>query len=156
MATYIDDIIVFSHTFEQHLEHIREILERLRNAKLKLHPKKCLFAVKRVGFLGHILKPQGISPDPDKIEAIKNYPTPKKLKQVRGFLGLSGFYRRFISNYAQTAKPLYHLTKKDVPFQWTEECQVAFDSLKEALTSDSVLAFPDFQKPSCWPLMPAR
>ena len=147
VAAYIDDIILFSHTFEQHLAHIREVLERLRNAKLKLHPKKCLFAVKRVGFLGHILKPQGISPDPDKIEAIKDYPIPKKLKHVRGFLGLSGFYRRFISNFAHLAKPLYNLTKKDVPFNWTPDCQEAFDKLKAALTSESVLAFPDFQKP---------
>ena len=79
VAAYIDDIILFSHTFEQHLTHIREVLERLRSAKLKLHPKKCLFAVKKVGFLGHILKPQGISPDPGKIEAIKTTPYPRNL-----------------------------------------------------------------------------
>ena len=85
--------------------------------------------VKKVGFLGHTLKPQGISPDPNKLEAIRNYPVPTKIKQVRGFLGLSGFYRRFISNYAHVAKPLYNLTKKDVPFNWTTECQEAFDNL---------------------------
>ena len=147
VAAYIDDIILFSHTFNQHLTHIREVLTRLRAAKLKLHPKKCSFAVKQVAFLGHVLKPHGISPDPGKIEAIRSYPEPKKLKQVRGFLGLSGFYRRFIPEYAHLARPLYHLTRKDVPFKWTDDCQQAFDALKEAITSDTVLAFPDFRKP---------
>ena len=146
VCAYIDDVICYSATFEQHLEHVREVLSRFRKANLKLHPKKCAFAVKKVTFLGHVLTPEGMSPNPQKLEAITSYPVPKKLKQVRGFLGLVGFYRKYIMNFAQMARPLYDLTKKDVPFVWSSECQEAFDALKTALTSDSVLAFPDFNE----------
>ena len=147
VMAYMDDVILYSPIFESHLTHIREVLGRLRNAQLMLHPKKCSIAVKQVNFLGHILQPDGISPNTDKLEAIRNYPVPQKVTHVRAFLGLSGFYRRFISKYSIIAKPLYHLTKKDVQFKWTTECQEAFDTLKTALSRESVLAFPDFNKP---------
>ena len=147
VCAYIDDVICYSNTFEQHLGHLREVLGRFRKANLKLHPRKCHFAVKKVTFLGHVLSPEGIKPNPDKVEVIKSYPKPKNLKQVRGFLGLTGFYRKYIKHYAIIAQPLYNLTKKDVTFKWSDECQEAFDKLKNHITSESILAFPDFNKP---------
>ena len=147
VVAYIDDICCFSPTFESHLQHLREIFTRLRQANLKLKPSKCYFALKKIHFLGHVLQAEGVSPNPDKIESIKSYPVPQKVKDVRSFLGLVGFYRRMIPAFGSTAKPLYNLTKKDVPFLWSDECQKAFDQLKAVLTSDSVVAYPDFSKP---------
>ena len=146
VMSYIDDLIIFSSTFDQHLLHIREVLTRVRKANLKLSPTKCKFALPKVQFLGHTLHQDGVSPNDDKLEAVKSYPTPTTLKQVRAFLGLTGFYRKFISKYAEVARPLYALTKKDTPFLWDLKCETAFQTLKNALTGDSVLAFPDFNK----------
>ena len=146
VMAYIDDICVFSPTFEKHLEHLADVFQRLRNANLKLHPQKCKFAVSRVNFLGHVLSRDGVSPDPEKVDAVKTFPTPKTLKQLRGFLGLSGYFRKFIKNYSVIARPLYALTTKNTPYVWSSDCQKAFEKLKMSLTSDSVLVFPDFRK----------
>jgi len=146
ICSYIDDLILFSSTFEKHLEHIEEVLIRIKNANLKLSPKKCKFAVPRVKFLGHILSEEGVEPNDEKLEAIKSYPTPKTMKEVRGFLGVTGYYRRFVEKYADIAKPLYNLTKKNVPFVWSSECENAFQTLKNALIGGKILAFPDFSK----------
>jgi len=145
VMVYIDDICIFSATFEDHLKHIEEVLIRIRNAKLKLHPKKCKFAVQEVHYLGHILTSEGIKPNLDKIKAVRDCPVPKKLKQVRGFLGMAGYYRKFIRNFGTIARPLYNLTKKDVKFKWTDDCQEAFDKLKTELTSNDLLIFPNFE-----------
>jgi hypothetical protein len=147
VAAYIDDVICYSSTFEQHLVHLREILNRFRQANLKLHPKKCAFAVKSVLFLGHVLSTEGMSPNPEKVKAITTFPKPTKVKHVRQYLGLTGYYRKYVQSYALIARPLYDLTKKDTVFKWTDECQTAFDQLKEAIVSDKVLAFPDFKQP---------
>ena len=144
---YLDDIIVFSKTFEDHVQHLTAVFERLKNAGLKLHPKKCTFAKRQIKYLGHIVSSDGILPDPDKISAIKDYPIPKRLKDVRAFLGLSGYYRKFIKDYAKIASPLYALTKKNVDFIWTEQCENAFKLLREALISPPLLAYPDFDEP---------
>ena len=146
VMVYIDDICIFSPTFEKHMDHLREVLSRIRRANLKLHPKKCQFAVKKVGYLGHVLTPEGVSPNPDKVEAISSYPVPKKIKHVRAFLGMAGYYRKFVQNYSELARPLYDLTKKDASFIWTDDCQQSFQKLKDALVGDRVLAFPDFTK----------
>ena len=146
VMVYIDDLCIFSPTFEKHLEHLREVFSRIRKAKLTLHPKKCQFAVKRVGYLGHILTPEGISPNPDKISAIHSYPVPRKVKDVRAFLGMAGYYRKFVSNYSSLAKPLYELTCKDTPFVWSDKCQTAFENIKKELLGDKILAFPNFNK----------
>ena len=119
----------------------------MRKANLKLKPSKCLFARAKVPFLGHILTPAGILPDPDKISAFKTYRVPKSVKNVRQFLGATGLYRRFIEGYSKITRPLHYLTKKDVKFAWNDECQKAFNTLKDALTRDSLLGYPDFTKP---------
>ncbi len=147
VMVYIDDICIFSSSFEKHLDHLRDVFMRLRHANLKLHPKKCKFAVQEVHYLGHILTPDGIKPNPDKVSGIKSYPTPTKLKQLRSFLGMIGYYRKFIRNFGIIAGPLYELTKKDVPFIWTSDCELAFQELKDKMVSSDVLVFPNFRKP---------
>ena len=144
---YLDDIIVFSRTFEDHLHHLRQVFDRLRTANLKLKPSKCFFAKREIRYLGHVVNQQGIQPDPGKVTAVKNYPTPCSLKELRSFLGLSGYYRRFIKNYAKIANPLYGLTKKDTIFNWSTECQQSFDALKTSLTEAPVLAYPNMNAP---------
>ena len=146
VLSYVDDVIIYSRTFEEHLSHIEQVLIRMKEANLKFSPMKCQFAVEQVKFLGHILTERGIEPNDDKLEVVKSYPTPKTVKQVRGFLGVTGYYRRFVEKYAEKARPLYYLTKKNVPFEWTEECEKSFQTLKEALLSDKILAYPDFSK----------
>ena len=144
VMSYIDDIIIYSSTFEQHLDHLKQVLDRIVKAGLKLSPSKCKFAVSEVDFLGHRLHSEGVSPNANKLEAVRTYPQPNTVKKVRAFLGLTGFYRRFIPKYAEIARPLYDLTKKDHAFVWDDDCEKAFQNLKNALTSDAILVFPDF------------
>ncbi|VDI33759.1 Hypothetical predicted protein [Mytilus galloprovincialis] len=141
---YLDDIIVFSKTFEDHVQHLTAVFERLKNAGLKLHPKKCTFAKRQIKYLGHIVSSDGILPDPDKISAIKDYPIPKRLKDVRAFLGLSGYYRKFIKDYAKIASPLYALTKKNVDFIWTEQCENAFKLLRRSFNFTTFIGLSRF------------
>ena len=138
---------IFSPSFESHLQHIETVFQRLAEAGLKLRPDKCHFARHNVHYLGHVIDKTGISPDAAKIKAVSEYPTPTNLKDLRAFLGLSGYYRRFIKKYAHVAMPLYSLTKKDISLKWTSKCQVAFQKLKTALTTPPVLAYPDYAKP---------
>ena len=144
---YLDDIIVFSKTFQDHVQHLTEVFERLPKSGLKLHPKKCTFAKRQIKYLGHIVSEDGISPDPDKISAIRDYPTPTRVKNLRAFLGVTGYYRKFTKNYSSIAAPLYALTKKNANFTWTEECENAFQLLKNALISPPILAYPEYDKP---------
>ncbi|CAG2254128.1 Retrovirus-related Pol polyprotein from transposon 17.6,Retrovirus-related Pol polyprotein from transposon 297 [Mytilus edulis] len=118
---YLDDIIVFSKTFNEHIEHLRDVFVKLRDAGLKLHPQKCSFAQREINYLGHKVSNEGIAPDKSKIDAITQYPVPRKLKDLRAFLGLSGYYRKFVQNYAKIAAPLYALTKKNCEFLNTKE-----------------------------------
>jgi hypothetical protein len=144
---YLDDIIVFSKTFSDHLSHLRQIFDRLRTAGLTLHPAKCSFAKKEFRYLGDIVNCKDISADPEKVTAIETYPVPVNLKQLRAFLGLSGYYRRFVKDYSRIASPLYELAKKNANFIWTDKCQNSFDSLKAALVSPAILGFPRFDQP---------
>ena len=143
----MDDIIVFSQTFEQHLKHLEDIFQRLREANLKLKPSKCIFVHKTVEFLGHVVSSKGVQPNPSKVDLIKSFLPPKNTKQVKQFLGLAGYYRRFINNFAQIATPLTTLLRKHVPYNWMQTCQEAFDTLKVCLTNPPILAFPDFTQP---------
>ena len=144
---YIDDIIIFSKSVEEHLFHLEEVFRRLRDANVKLNPKKCSFVKQRVEYLGHVVTPDGISPNPDKIKVVQEFPTPTNLKQLRNFLGLANYYRRFVRGFSHVASPLNALTKKGVPFIWTESCAIAFDKLKRALVTAPILAYPNFQEP---------
>ena len=111
---------------------------------LKLKPSKCHFAAKEVKYLGHRFTQEGIGVDSEKTAAVVDFPTPKNQTDIRAFLGLSGYYRRFVQGYAEIARPLNQLLRKDSKWQWTEQCEAAFNKLKEKLTSPPILAFPDF------------
>ena len=143
---YIDDVIVFSSTLEEHLEHLKLVISRLVEAGLKLKPAKCHFARAEVEYLGHLVTPSGLKPTALHIRTVRGFPTPKCPKELRQFLGLASYYRRFIPKFAKIAHPLHQLIRKDVPFTWSEDCQVAFDELKDRLTTAPVLAYPDFAK----------
>jgi hypothetical protein len=147
VLVYLDDILVYSKTPEDHLEHIRLVLDKLREHKLFAKLSKCAFALESVDFLGHVVSRQGIQVDPNKISVIKNWPRPQTQKDIRSFLGLAGYFRRFVRDFASVARPLTDLTGKSVQWQWTREHQHAFDSLKTALVSAPVLTTPDFTKP---------
>ena len=139
---YLDDVVVFSSSFEDHLVRLEEVLDRLRKAGLKLTPKKCHLFQKSVTFLGHVVSAEGVSTCPEKIATIRKWPVPRHLRDVRAFLGLASYYRKFIDDFAETALPLYELTQKHTTFEWTERCQQALDGLKNALTTAPVLAYP--------------
>ena len=132
---YIDDILVVSRTFEEHLQHLEQVFDRLRKANLRLKPKKCSFLCKEVSYLGHLISVEGVRPDPEKTEKVKCFPEPRDVTQVRQFLGLASYYRRFVPNFAKIASPLHVLLKKDNVFQWSAECSSAFQQLKDVLTS---------------------
>ena len=146
---YLDDVIIFSKSAEDHERDLQEVFYLLRKAGLRIKLKKCQFFKKSVEYLGHVISDNGIQPDPGKIEKIKNYPTPKSVDEISSFLGLAGYYRRFIPNYGSIAKPLNQKkTKecKDTPFEWTADDQAAFDKLRTALITPPILAYPDFAK----------
>ena len=140
---YLDDIILFSTTVDEHLERLVRVLDRLRTAGLKLKPEKCSLFQKSVSFLGHVVSENGISTDSAKTQAVAAWPTPTTLKEVRSFLGLAGYYRRFVKNFAQIAAPLNALMRKGESFKWTPEAQASFDTLKAMLTSPPILAMPN-------------
>ena len=111
-----------------------------------MKPSKCEFACASVIYLGHIVSKDGVSPDAEKIRLVEEFPTPSNAKNIKQFLGLSGYYRRFVKDFSRTASPLTEILRKDVTFKWTPECQVAFDTLKKALINTPILAYPDFSK----------
>ena len=143
---FLDDIIVFSSTWEEHLGRLRKVFERLRHAKLKLGAAKCIFAAKEVSYLGLRVTEEGLLPDPSLLAAIRDIPLPKTATEVRSFLGLAGYYRRYVNGFAAIAAPLHALTRKDAVFHWSEDCQNAFDQLKTRLTTSPITAFPDFSQ----------
>ena len=144
---YIDDIIVYGKTFKESLKNIETVFERLRIAGLKLKAPKCKLFSKSVSFLGHIISDSGIKTDPEKISAVKEWPIPVNVTEVRSFLGLCSYYRRFIPKFADIARPLHRLTEKGQKFVWNSECEQAFGTLKKYLTEAPILAYPDFSKP---------
>ena len=143
---YMDDILIFSRTFEDHLTHLQEVFGKLREANLKLNPRKCKFAAKEVKYLGHVLSKDGIAVDTSKTDAVRTFPRPRNATEVRAFLGLANYYRRFVNGFADVAAPLNRLVSKNVKFQWDDACDDAFQELKKRLTSPPILAFPDFNK----------
>ena len=146
VSVYLDDILVFSPTLTEHMRHLKIVLEKIAEIGLKLKPTKCRFAQRELEYLGHIVSRQGLKTNPRLVEAVERFPVPRSVKDTRSFLGLSSYYRKFIPNFAKTANPLHHLTRKGVCFQWTPECQAAFIELKRRLTTSPVLAYPDFSR----------
>ena len=153
---YLDDLVIFADTYEEHLERLDKVLTRLHECKLKLAAEKCFFLQKKVKFLGHVVSERGVETDPDKIERVKNWPTPTNPDELRSFLAFAGYYRRFVKDFSKIAKPLNEQLpptskkkngkelKKD--WKWTDIEQSTFDHLKEILTNPPILAYPDFSK----------
>ncbi|XP_056864071.1 uncharacterized protein LOC130511209 [Raphanus sativus] len=144
---FIDDILVYSKSKEDHERHLRAVLERLREQQLFAKLSKCSFWQKSIGFLGHIVSSEGVSVDPEKVVAIRAWPQPKNATEVRSFLGLAGYYRKFVKGFASLAQPMTQLTGKDVKFVWSEECERSFSALKNMLTSAPVLVLPEEDQP---------
>ena len=147
VLVYLDDILVFSTTLEEHIRHIRKALEKLRTAKLYARLHKCAFFQRRVEYLGFDVSADGIQPSPEKVKAIVEWPQPQSVRDVRSFLGLASFYRRFIKQFSRKARPLTDLTRDNVMWQWNEREQNAFNELKRSLVVAPVLKIPDFDLP---------
>ena len=141
---YLDDVCIFSPTFESHLEHIDLVLKAFAKANLKFNPEKCKFASKNCTFLGFNMSEHGIKPSECHTEAIRTYPVPKTVKQVRTFVGLVQFFKDFIPQRPKLTAPLTALCKKGAKFVWDDTCQKSFDKLKEILTTTPVLKYPNF------------
>ena len=144
---YLDDILIFSPDIRTHLEHIKILFDRLRKANLKLKESKCNFLKKHVQYLGHLISGEGIEPVPEKFDSIKNMPAPRTPKEVKQFLSLIGYYRKFIPKFSDVARPLTNLTKKDMPYEWTPECTKTFKMLKSLLIQEPILKYPEPSKP---------
>ncbi|GBM35397.1 Retrovirus-related Pol polyprotein from transposon 297 [Araneus ventricosus] len=133
-------------TFEEHLNNLRKVFQRLQKANLKLRPKKCRFFQKEVTYLGHVISAEGVKTDPGKIKAVFDWSRPETVHDLRSFLGLCTYYRRFVKNFSTIARPLHKLTEAKSNFNWTEECEKSFNSLKQALTSSPILTYPRTDK----------
>ena len=149
VSNFVDDILVATHTWEEHVRVLKLLFKRLREVNMSARPKKCAFGFRDIVFLGHRVSAKGVAPEDDKIQKIQEAPRPVTKKQVRSFLGLAGYYRKFVPSYASTAKPLTDLTKKEVsdPVPWNEEQDKSFQTLKRYLTQSPVLLLPDHEKP---------
>src|SRR6202021_1696855 len=145
---YLDDILIHSETLEEHKEHVRLVLERLREKGLYAKPQKCQFMSPEVRFLGYLLSADGIGPEPERITAVTEWPTPTSAHDIRRFLGLANFYRKFIEKYSEIAAPMTALLRKDVPFVWDDVTQHSFDTLKKAFTSAPILKHFDRSRPT--------
>ena len=141
--TYLDDIIIFSQDELQHLEHLEIVFSCLQEAGLKMKRSKCDFFKSEIHYLGHLISPEGISPLHNKLDSIRHMPVPNSTKEIKQFLGLTGYYRKFVPRFADISRPLTTLTKKDAKFEWTSACQKSFELLKEALCGEPVLKYAD-------------
>ncbi|XP_052728608.1 uncharacterized protein LOC128195371 [Vigna angularis] len=147
VVVFIDDILVYSKSYEEHEDHLRTVLGVLREKELYAKFSKCEFWMKEVPFLGHIVSAGGISVDPAKVRAVLEWESPRSVTEVRSFVGLAGYYRQFIEGFSKIVAPLTQLTRKDQPFAWTDRCEGSFQELKNKLTSAPVLVIPDTAKP---------
>ncbi|EXX59485.1 gag-pol fusion protein [Rhizophagus irregularis DAOM 197198w] len=145
-VVYIDDINVGSKTFEEHLVHLEQVFSRLEKAGLKLSPEKCFFFKEELPFLGHVVSRKGIHTDPEKLRTINEFPIPKDLTQLRGFIALASYYQKFVKNFSSIVEPLNRLLKKNIPYIWDKDQQAAFEKLKTCLTMPPILAYPNFER----------
>ena len=144
---YMDDVIIYADSLRTHQIKLEKFLGRIQTARLTLQPEKCLFLRREVTYLGHLISENGVRPDPQKTQAVKNFPRPKTTKHIKQYLGLCGYYRRHIPNFALIAKPLTSLLKKETPFSWGEKQEKAFTTLKDVLCSAPILQYPNFSEP---------
>jgi hypothetical protein len=147
VVVFIDDILIYSKNEEEHAQHLRIVLTRLREHQLYAKFSKCAFWLEEIQFLGHVLSARGIVVDPSKVKDILEWKPPTTVHQVRSFLGLAGYYRRFIPDFSKLVKPITSLLKNDIKFNWSSKCDEAFEQLKTLLTTAPVLAQPDITKP---------
>ncbi|XP_066365128.1 uncharacterized mitochondrial protein AtMg00860-like [Miscanthus floridulus] len=148
VVVFIGDILVYSATVEEHEHHLRIVLEKLRQNKLYAKFSKCEFWLEEIAFLGHILTVEGVAINPTKIESVKEWEQPRNVTDIQSFLGLAGYYCRFIKNFSKIAKPMTNLLKKTEEFDWTPECEQSFQTLKEKLTTmpnERVIAYASRQ-----------
>ena len=143
VIVFIDDILIYSKTRDQHEKHIRTVLQTLKQHQLYAKFSKCEFWLDRVAFLGHVISKDGIMVDPAKVEAVSNWKRPTNASEIRSFLGLAGYYRKFVADFSKLAMPLTTLTRKGKKFEWTEDCEKSFQELKRRLTSAPILTIPD-------------
>ena len=143
MIVFVDDILVYSRSREEHEAHLRTVLQTLWAHRLYAKLSKCEFWLSQVVFLGHVVSPAGIAVDPAKVEAVLRWERPTTATEIRSFLGLAGYYRRFIQGFSSLAAPLTRLTRKEERFVWTEDCERSFRTLRERLTTAPVLCLPD-------------
>ena len=143
---YLDDIIIFSRNEEEHLIHLEKVFQRLEKYRLKMKRSKCAFFKKHIQYLGHVVSAEGFKPLPEKLESIRKMPAPKNQKEVKQFLGLIGYYRKFIPRFSDIAKPLTMLTRHDQEFRWTDRCQKAFELMKGMMMKYPILRYPDTSK----------
>jgi len=146
VAAFVDNVLVGMETEEGHNEIVEEVLKRLKENNLYIKPEKCVWKVQKIGFLGVVIGPDGIEMEKEKVDRVLSWPEPRNMKDIRKFLGLANYYRRFIKNFAQVARPMNVLMRKDVKWQWEEEQQKAFDELKRIFTTKPVLAALDLDK----------
>jgi hypothetical protein len=146
VLVFFDDILIYSKTEAKHCEHAKHILQVLRRNKIFAKLSKCVFGQQQIEYLGHIISAQGVSTGPNKIQAVKEWPIPTNITELRGFLGLAGYYRRFIRDYGKIYRPLFEGLKKG-EFQWSSSQLDAFNKKEEVMFSALVLAIPDFSKP---------
>jgi len=146
VVVFIDDILIYLRTREEHANHLRVVLKILRDHQLYGKLSKCEFWLEEVQFLGHVISAKGIAVDPAKIETVLNWERPKIVTEVRSFLGLAGYYQRFVEGFSKKVNPLTQLTRKDQSFSWTEQCEECFEEMKKCLTTALVLVIPDTEK----------
>jgi hypothetical protein len=146
VLVFFDDILIYSKTWKEHMKHLEQVLSLLEKNQFYAKLSKCSFGKEEVEYLGHVISREGVKVDPDKIKAITEWPKPKNISKLRGFLGLTGYYRRFIKNYAHLTTPLSNLLKKN-SFKWDNNAEECFETLKRVMSSTPVLATPDFTKP---------
>lgn len=139
---YLDDIIVYSQSFDAQLESLRSVLDRFRSEGLKLKPKKCHFCKPEVLYLGHIVGRNRIRPNPEKVEVIRTYPVPRNFNEVHSFVALVSYYRMFVKGFASIASPLSDLLTKGVQFEWNDACKAAFEQLRDSLLKAPLLSYP--------------
>jgi hypothetical protein len=144
---FLDDILVYSKSFDEHLKHLECVLQTLRQHKLYAKSSKCEFSKNELSFLGHVINSDGIKMEPSKVDAVVKWPQPKNIHDIRAFLGLAGYYRRFVKDFSKLASPLTNLLHKDIPFKWTKKQEAAFTELKQAVSTAPVLIVPDPNQP---------